>query len=340
MQNPTIDIASFDLDALALGAKHALWLDFAPRAGGGSWSLPVLAVCGANPGPTLVLFGAVHADEYDGPEVIHHLMSLIDPAELRGRLVGVPVCNVPAYEVGSRIGPIDHANLARVFPGCRTGTITQQIAYWLTEKFIRGAHMLIDIHSGGLDYRLPTLVGYISGDTPSRRASEAAAYAFAKDGTVPVIWHHPAPSPPGRSLSIADDLGVPALYTEAEGAGRVTKEVRERFSQGVLNVMRHMKMIDDAQRPAIFQAQPVPCVELVSSGDLDQIILAPCAGHFRSEVDLMQPVASGQRLGAIVDLLNNELAVIHADTDGIVVTLRGMYRVNAGDGLVHLAKLK
>lgn len=340
MQNSRMDIASFDLEALALEAKHALWLDFAPRAGGGSWSLPVLAACGANPGPTLVLFGTVHGDEYDGLEVIHHLMSLIDPAELRGCLVGVPVCNVPAYEVGSRISPIDHGNLARVFPGRRDGTITQQIAYWLTEKFIRGAHMLIDLHSGGLNYSLPTLIGYISGDTPSRRASTAAAYAFAQYGTVPVIWHHPAPSPPGRSLSTADDLGVPALYTEAAGAGRVTSEVRERFTQGVLNVMRHMKMIGDTKSPPDFVTQSAPYIELVSSGDLDQIINAPCAGHFRSEVSLMQHVVSGQRLGSIVDLLNSELAVIYADTDGIVVTLRGLHRVNAGDGLVHLAKLK
>ena len=36
----------------------------------------------------------------------------------------------------------------------------------------------------------------------------------------PVLWGHPPPVPPGRTLSAALELGEPCLYTEAAGAGR------------------------------------------------------------------------------------------------------------------------
>ena len=320
--------STFTLDQLAPNQKHRLWLDIAPRAEGGMWQLPVLCVRGAQAGPMLTIFGAVHGDEYDGPEVIQRVFGQVQPAELRGTLLMLPVCNVPAYEAIQRSSPIDGANLARVFPGRADGTLTEQIAYWLTEIGIRGADMLLDIHSAGLAYDLPNLVGWTHSEAAHHKAGEAAARAFA----APLLWAHPAPVPPGRSLSAADALGVPSFYTEAPGAGRVSAETLRIFVRGVFNLMRHMGML-----VGVVAADPAPApLELVGNGNLDQTVLAPCDGHFRAEVGLLQPVLAGQRLGAIYDLLGNVLADIVTPVAGRVILLRALHRVRAGDGLAHV----
>jgi predicted deacylase len=51
-----------------------------------------------------------------------------------GTLLMVPVCNMATYATAIRNSPVDGLNLARVFPGSETGTLTQRIAYWLTRK--------------------------------------------------------------------------------------------------------------------------------------------------------------------------------------------------------------
>lgn len=76
-----------------------------------------MIIRGDRPGPRLSILGGIHGDEYDGPEVIHHLFERLSVTGLCGTVVMVPVCNVPAYEACRRISPIDGANMARVFPG-------------------------------------------------------------------------------------------------------------------------------------------------------------------------------------------------------------------------------
>ncbi len=292
------------------------------------WRLPLLTVTGAPTGPRLAVFGAVHGDEYDGPEVIQRVFDEIDPAALSGELVMVPVCNVPAYEVCTRSSPVDGANLARVFPGKRDGTLTEQIAWMLTEHVMRGAAALIDIHSGGVAYKIPTLAGYTHSDSALHQANRALTEAFG----APVMWAHPAPVAPGRSLSAADTLGVPCMYTEAPGGGRVSHETLACFVRGVFNVMRHLNMLEGAP------SHEAPRHRLIGDGNLDQVINAPCAGHFRGEVELLQSVTAGQQLGAIYNLIGETLATVRADHDGVVILLRALHRVNAGDGLVHLTQ--
>ncbi len=307
--------------------RERTWLDVTPRADGGMWRLPFLRVRGAAPGPRLAVLGAVHGDEYDGPEVIHRVFDQLDPRALRGELVMVPVSNVAAYEAITRLSPVDGANLARAFPGKADGTLTERIARVLSDQVIAGSNALIDIHSGGVAYTIPTLAGYTSSDAPLHRANRALAEAFG----APVLWAHPAPIPPGRSLSAADALGVPCMYTEAPGGGRVTAETLACFVRGVFNTMRHLGMLDGAPEYA-------PPRRFIGDGNLDQIISAPCAGHFRSDVELLQPVTAGQRLGVIFNLIGEPLAEVRADRDGVVITLRALHRVNAGDGLVHLTQ--
>ena len=322
-------IRDFELDDLPRADKRSGWLDFAARVDGGQWRLPLLTVTGVNDGPTLLVIAGVHGDEYEGIAAIPQVFRAIQPQNLRGRLVMAPVCNVPAYVAAQRSSPIDGLNLARVFPGKIGGTITQQIAGWLCEKLLRHADFLIDLHTGGIAYELPLLIGYIADDGALGRATLAAAADFG----APVMWGHPLPLPSGRSISAATALGIPSLYTEAPGGSGCDPSVVACFRAGIINVMTHLGMISSELN------QRRVTHHLVGAGDLDSVIHTPVAGFFQREVSLLESVKAGQRLGAVLDASGRGRARIEADQDGLVIMLRGLPRVQAGDGIAHITQI-
>src|SRR5262245_10996737 len=168
----------FNLSRLRPGSRGSFGLPVMRLPDGNDLWLPVVAAAGSQDGPTLAVLAGVHGDEYEGIRAIPEVFRSVELAELRGRLVMVPVCNVPAFRTATRISPIDGLNLARVFPGDPHGTVTQRIAHVLTEHVIGPASLLVDLHSAGIAYTMPTLVGYPYADTPHARASRAAALAF------------------------------------------------------------------------------------------------------------------------------------------------------------------
>ncbi len=318
----------FDPDSLPRSEKARMWLDIAPRAQDGAWRLPFLSVTGAAYGPTLLVMAGVHGDEYEGIVAIPRLYEGIQPADLRGRLLMLPVCNVPAYESARRSSPIDGLNLARVFPGQRDGSITEQIAHWICQKLLRQADFMIDLHTGGIAYELPLLAGYVHDESAYGQASLAAARAFG----APVLWGHPLPLPPGRSLTAAYDHGVPCIYTEAPGGSGIDPRVADCFLTGVLNVMKRLGMLNGEQtRQALSH-------HLLGHGDLDSVIETPVAGLFQREASLLDEVEAGQRLGLIQDESGGVLVEIVAEQAGVLIMLRGLPRVEAGDGIAHLAQ--
>jgi len=316
----------FVIADLPRATKATDWLPVATRADGTLWQLPVLYVTGAKPGPTLIVIGAVHGDEYEGVATIPLVFQQVEPAALAGTLVMLPVCNMPAYESAQRSSPLDGLNLARVFPGDANGSITQRIADLITTKLLRHADFFIDLHSGGVAYNIPTLIGYIHDKGELGQRSEAGGRAFG----APVLWGHPLPMAPGRSISAATDLGVPSLYTEAPGGGYARPDDLACFTQGVINVMRHLGMLAGAPQP-----RPITH-DLFGDGNLDTVLSASVAGYWRAEVALLEEVQAGQLLGKVCDLFGTVLTEVTADQAGVVIMLRRVHRVHVGDGLAHV----
>ena len=71
--------------------------------------IPLIVVNGTADGPVLCVDAGVHGDEYDGQEAVRRVVAEIDPATLRGTLVGIPCMNTPAFEAAARTSGLDHA---------------------------------------------------------------------------------------------------------------------------------------------------------------------------------------------------------------------------------------
>ena len=141
--------ADFDPDALSAGERHRIYLEVGSHLDGQPLGVPLLCAHGPAPGPTLVVLACVHGDEYEGMAAIHEVFRRLEPGRLRGTILAVPTLNLPAAAAVHRFSPIDHVNLARVFPGRPDGTVTERIAYYTDRHLISRADLLVDLHSAG-----------------------------------------------------------------------------------------------------------------------------------------------------------------------------------------------
>lgn len=110
--------------------------------------LPVGVICGGE-GPTVLLTGGNHGDEYEGQVILHWLMQHLTPDNVAGRIIMLPALNQPAVRARSRVSPLDDGNINRSFPGDPEGGPTQAIAAFVATHLISKADLIVDFHSGG-----------------------------------------------------------------------------------------------------------------------------------------------------------------------------------------------
>jgi predicted deacylase len=311
----TTDSTNFDPARLEPGRKYSFNLPLDPWIKGES--LPILLVKGRSAGPTLAVTAGVHGDEYEGVRTILETYESLNPENMCGDFLAVPVANPPAFWNGTRLSPLDGANLARAFPGKLDGGPTSAIAYVLGNSIIKRADFFLDLHSAGARLLMPTMVGYDAADARSR----AAALAFGAT----VIWGHPEVAS-GRTISFAKQSGIPWLYTEARGAGRIHPDDLQMFKNGVQNLMRHLHILPGEPAPVKIETH------LFGSGDIDESLVATKKGFLIPEVSLLERVRAGQRLGRILNLHSETIEDFYANCDGVVALIRAWPAVVPGDG--------
>lgn len=300
-----------------VNAKHRFTIPL------GFADLPVLLLRGANPGKTLVVSGAVHGDEYEGVRAILETFDELSPADMSGNLLAVPVANPPAFWAGTRTSPLDGGNLARVFPGDPQGTPTQVIAHHLGTRIIALADLYADFHSAGVGWAMPSMVGYDESDPRSKAAADAFGAEY--------VWGHPD-VPPGRTVSFAKSRGIPFVYTEAWGAGRVAPEDLAMMKRGIRNLLRHLAIL-----PGELERVPVK-MHLTGEGNIHAGINAPARGFFISSVSLLDEVKEGQFLGRLTDTLGQTTHEFRAGSSGVIGLVRQFPTVHEGDPLFLIAQ--
>ncbi len=286
---------------------------------------------GGTPGPNLLILGGVHGDEFESMWTIRRLKDTLYPDDLRGSVTLVPVVNEAAYWRGRRTAE-DDLDLARTCPGRADGTITERIAFAVTARIL-AADYLIDLHSGGLVSRFYPTVGYmLHSDHAVLEQQRTMARAF----NMPVIWGTYA-GHEGRTLSIARDAGIPAIYSEWMGAGDCDPEGVEAYYEGCLNVMGALDMI--------VRDQPPPKVRYAveddreGAGHIQLNYPAPFSGFFEPRVKLMERIEPGDVFGVVTDLLGERRENVLSTQTGRVLVLRTFNRVLEGETLAAVLEV-
>ena len=316
-----MQIGDFDPDSVLRGTSERFLLEIGSVESGESEVIPVVVLNGQRAGKTLVALAGVHGDEYEGVQAIQDVCRGLNPAEMSGRLIAAPVVNVAAHRAASRETPVDRLNLARVFPGKSDGTLTERIAWALTETLITRADFLLDLHSAGLNFLIPPLVGHGVVEEEKNSASSAAAEIFG----APVIWAHPEPIPAGRTISEAHRRGIPWLYVESSGGARVLRDELHYYTDGLLNLLKHLAII-----PGQARARKITH-RLIGDGNIEEAVSTGTAGFFVHRAGILDDVMRGDIVGEVRDLFGETIEEIAAPRDGVVILLRALPVVNPGD---------
>ncbi len=209
--------------------KSFSWLDVTTLASGMPLRLPLHRVTGAAPGPILGLTASIHGDEYLPIEVVRQVVAQLDPGQLRGEVIAMPVANPLAFEAQTRNTPIDMLNLNRIFPGDPKGWLTEQLASAITKQFLPQVQYLIDLHAGGAQ---PTVdYVYILNDEGMSRA-----FGFP-------VMYRPTKTFGGTQSDAATSLGIHNMVVEMGGGMLANESYIDRGLRGVFNVLMHLKML-------------------------------------------------------------------------------------------------
>ncbi|AOI80737.1 N(2)-acetyl-L-2,4-diaminobutanoate deacetylase DoeB [Burkholderia sp. NRF60-BP8] len=227
---PTVD---FDAD----GEQHGfLKLPYSrDDSAWGAIMIPVTVVKRGD-GPTVLLTGGNHGDEYEGPVALSKLAGSLKAADVTGRVIVVPFMNYPAFRAGCRTSPIDAGNLNRSFPGRPDGTVTEKIADYFQRHLLPLATHVLDIHAGGrtLDF-VPFAAIHVLEDRDQEARCERAMRAFGAPYSMRMLELDSV----GLYDSAAEEAGKVFVSTELGGGGTSTAASVAIAERGVRGFLAH-----------------------------------------------------------------------------------------------------
>ena len=231
--------ATVDLDAQGIQHGHLKLPYSHDESAWGTLLIPIAVIANGS-GPTALLTGGNHGDEYEGPVALHKLASQLDPSAVSGRVIVLPGLNHPAQMAGRRTSPIDGGNMNRAFPGKPDGTITEKIADFVTRQLLPLTDLVVDIHSGGrtLEF-VPFAACHLLPDKDQEARCIAAMEAFGAPYSLTMLELDAV----GMIDTAAEELGKTFVTTELAGGGTSRPETVAIAERGVRNVLIHQGIL-------------------------------------------------------------------------------------------------
>ncbi len=333
MPTPIVSFApSCEIDLDKDGKRHGyLRIQFSSHRSAYGWlPVPIMTIKNGD-GPTALLVGANHGDEYEGISVISELYQKLDPSDLTGRIIFLPCANAPAVYAGRRTSPVDYtgeANLNRLFPGEQYGTPTEMIAWFITNELVPKSDAVFDLHSAGssIDH-WPSSKIRLMGDDPVKDGIQMDFLRLfgAPLGIVGDRVHK-------RTLSgETSPKGILYLSTELGGGGKIRPWIRDFAYAGMLRCLRRLGTLRES-----FEVPPVEReVRLMAMQQDENYIFAPADGMFEPRVNLGDDVEDGQFAGYVRSLKEpwNEPVELHFRRGGVVFCKRHPALCDIGDTL-------
>lgn len=231
--NPIVPTVDFEADGIQHG--HLRLPYSRDDSAWGAIMIP-LTVIRNGAGPTALLTGGNHGDEYEGPIALFDLARTLTPEDITGRVIIVPAMNYPAFCACRRTSPIDGANMNRLFPGRPNGTVSEKIADYFQSTLLPMADIALDFHSGGrtLDF-IPFAAAHMLDDKAQEADCMAAMEAFNAPYSVRMLEIDNV----GMYDTAAETMGKVFVTTEIGGGGTATAWSASIARRGVRNLLVH-----------------------------------------------------------------------------------------------------
>jgi len=276
--------------------------------------LPVYVFRGKKEGPSLLLTAGIHGDEINGIEIIRRLLEKKALMPEKGTVIAIPLVNIYGFIHTARSLP-DGKDLNRCFPGSRSGSLANQLAYIIMKEIIPNVDCGIDFHTGG---------SRIS-NFPHIRCVLSHPYniELASMFGPPYIMNSDLIDKSFRKEAFKREKTI--LVYEGGESLRLDEKAINEGTNGVLRLMNNLGMTRKDVEHQI-------SVVLTSSNWLR----AKVSGIFNSSIEYGQEINKNQTLGTITDPYGQTKFLIKSPNKGYVLGINNMPVVNAGDAIFNI----
>jgi predicted deacylase len=323
------DRATFTVgNATAARGQKATGTIEVPAGSDAALSIPVAVFHGAKPGPVLAIVAGSHGTEYTSIIALEKLITTLDPAEISGTVIIVPLINIQSFEQKvPHLNPIDKKSMNRWYPGKMDGTQTDRASFLITKEVVDKCDHLIDLHGGDLDESLrPYSYWTKTGNEKQDQISREMVLAFGLD-TIIISADRPKDPQASRYLeNTATTRGKPSITAEAGYAGTVETDDLNALINGCLGVMRYLKMLPGA--PNVIE-HPV-WIEKVAT------IASEQTGIFYPLVKRGTYVEQGMKVGYVTDYLGKVIFEARAPVAGVVLYVCAVPSMTKGATIANI----
>jgi uncharacterized protein len=323
-QQPGLSVGT----ATAVAGQSVAGFIEVPAGSDAGTNIPVVIIRGPRPGPRLALVAGAHGTEYASIIALEELIQELNPAEISGTVIIVPLVNIASFEQKvPHVNPVDGKSMNRFYPGNPNGTQTERAAWAMTKQVVEKSDYLIDLHGGDLDESLrPYSYWAPVGNAQQDAVSRAMVLAFGLD-TIILSNDRPRDLNAARYLETNASLhGKPSLTAEAGYAGTVEAEDVMALTNGCRNVMRYLKMLPGDAPPV---QNPV-WIERIAT------VSSESAGVFYPMVKRGWYVQEGMKIGYVTDLFGKTVFEARAPSSGVVLYVCAVPSMKKGDTIANI----
>jgi hypothetical protein len=288
-------------------------------------TLPVHVLHGTRPGPTMFLSAAIHGDELNGVEIIRRVMRLVQPGNINGTLLCVPVVNAFGFIGRSRYLP-DRRDLNRSFPGSAGGSLAGRLAHLFLKEVVSRSQLGIDLHTAAIHrVNLPQIRCQFINNPRLKALSEA----FGAD----VVLE--SPERPGSLRRSAREAGVDVLVYEGGEGLRFDEFAITAGVDGIARVMLKAGLLELPDGAEQHPASAPPRMTVMANAS--KWVRAPEGGVLRTTKRIGDAVSEREAIGAVVNPYDDSAVDVRSPRRGIIIGRTTLPIVNMGDALFHIA---
>ena len=288
--------------------------------------MPVTIINGEKEGKTMLITAGVHGCEYPCIKTAIELAREIDPKKVTGQIIIVHPVNTQGF-VGrnAAIVPEDNKNILRVFPGDKNGTISEKIAYVISNELQAKADFYLDIHGGDIHEDLLPHI-YYPGAADEKIVE--ASIKIAKCFNVP--YYVKSNTTNGTYTSAAIRKSIPSLLIERGGCGLCKEEDVKAYKNDIINVLAYLNILEHEIIEKEFEAKEIK--EAIYLDALND-------GCWTCLVKAGDNIIKGQKLGEVTDYFGNIIDTYYAEFDAVVLYNTVAFSVTKNSPLVAYGKI-
>jgi len=291
-------------------------------------SIPVAVIHGAKPGPVLAVVAGSHGTEYTSIIALEKLIAMLNPAEISGTVIVVPLINIQSFEQKvPHINPVDKKSMNRFYPGKMDGSQTERASYLITKQVVEQCDHLIDLHGGDLDESLrPYSYWTKTGNEKQDQISREMVLAFGLDHII-ISADRPKDPQASRYLeNTATTRGKPSITAEAGHAGTVETDDLNALINGCLSVMRYLKILPG--QPTMVD-HPVWFEKVVT-------LASEQTGIFYPVIKRGTYVEAGMKVGYVTDYVGKVMFEARAPVAGVVLYICAVPSMTKGATIANI----